>query len=145
MDKDEKIYIDCFILYKLSGKIHSMITSINLIAIQLIYKNSEFDKKIEEIKETVKFIHTKQITNIITKFIITNDITEFKVENEYDACSILKNWWYFKNFNLFSNTHISYKVFNDWVMNHYKKTQKEVDEIVEKLQTINIDYVTFIY
>jgi hypothetical protein len=146
MNDTEKLYLDSFILYKITGKIHVFVTTIKNTDVREIYRNKDFEEKIKEICEIVEFFFkSKKLYDIISTFIITNEVTDFKVENEYDACSILNNWWYFKNFDLFSNKHISYKVFNDWVVKHYNKQQQDIDKIVEKLQTLNIDYVTFIY
>lgn len=144
MNSELKKYLDCFIEYTTSGKINALIFNINTSLFEDVYKSKEFDDLISKNKEIFSIKYENTVQNQI-RFNIKNETSQFEVTNEYDACSIIKNWWYFKNFNLFSNTHITKQIFLEWTASNYAKNRKHLQEIIDSIPNINLDYVTFMY
>lgn len=152
MNKNEKLYIDYFIQYKESGYLN-ILSQEEILNVRQKYLNKEYDEKMQKILEIASFNNIENDKNQIKlplKFKITNETTSFQVEHIYDACSIIKNWWYFKDFNIFANTQISKEIFYEWTVFNYNGSisdifKKNVDEIVNSLPILNIDYVTFMY
>lgn len=145
MKQAEFWYINYWFLYKMTNKIHAGVIQHfeKLNEIKNKYKDDEFDKKIENAVKIIDVTIGEARIKVLP--ILKKETTQFEVSNIYDAACVIKNWWYFRDFNLFCNTHISQEIFTEWSMEMFSVNKDRLNELIESTARIDLDYVTFIY
>lgn len=148
-------YLDCWFFYRITKYIHifSLYFKKNDKEPNEIYRDKVYDEVLNNALNIINVSNAQLNLNVDCEFIIKSETCSFKIENKYDAAHVIKNWWYFKNFDVFNNSHITKEIFTEWCIYKFKiskiknndTNEYEIDELVQKSKMLDIDYVTFIY